>query len=661
MSIRELAWRGCRFLKANLRRLTNNEVDLEKVLRSSHKKNTFYFNKDDRDEFLRLFPDAINGIVSRAEALCRHEFMIFDLKRSTGKEIDWHRDIVTNQRWPLKYWADIDFRNNNGGRDIRFVWEFNRHQHLVTLAKACFLTKKKKYAKEAKNEIFSWIRQNPRYMGVNWASPLEVSLRLISWCWAYKFIEPLRAFTEGEKREFLKSVHTQAEFIEDNLSGYSSANNHLIGESCGLVVAGITFPEFKDSEKWFEKGRSILFGEILKQTYSDGVTREQAFAYQGFVTELFLVAAALLIKNGMEIPEDVSDRVYAMAEFVMNIMAADGSVPNVGDSDNGKAVVLSDNKDFNVFKSILTSVSILSGRGDFKKKGSVFQEEHYWLFGKEGFDKYSSTKNKKVNLRSRFFEKGGYAVLRNKRDVFLMDCGELGYGSIAAHAHADSLSITLSSNGVRLLIDPGTYLYHGEPSWRKYFRSTSSHNTIRVNKRDQSDMTGPFIWGKRVVPRIETWQSSPERDYVSASYSNCRVSHRRSISFNKKRGVYRIEDFVDAKPMTIVEQYFHLAPDSVVHKFDGNIIKIRNRNIFLYMAIDSSFSVDVKEGIESPIIGWSSDMFGAKKKSPTLVNTALIEDRDRFDTFLYVSKRRLGPGRIKDIFDSVRIDKGSTS
>ena len=73
------------------------------------------------------------------------------------------------------------------------------------------------------------------------------------------------------------------------------------------------------------------------------------------------------------------------------------------------------------------------------------------------------------------------------------DGGPHGYLSIAAHAHADALSVELRYGGVDILADPGTYCYHGEPAWRSYFRSTLAHNTIELGGQDQSG-DGPFLW-----------------------------------------------------------------------------------------------------------------------------------------------------------------------
>ncbi len=633
MSIQEVILRTNRFVRATLRRSVKRDIDLRRVLKGTNTHTLFYFDATQqpriRKEFSKLFPRRIVKIANQADRLCSHNFKVFDVQWDAGSDIDWRGGIFEN---------------------IRFVWEFNRHQHFVTLAKAYFLTGNKKYAREVKDQMLSWITQNPPYTGINWISSLELSLRLISWCWTYKFIEPSGIFTQEDKACFLKSVYMQAEFIRNNLSGYSSANNHLIGEACGLVITGLTFPEFKDARKWLDKGKKILFREIMRQTYRDGVTKEQAFGYQGFIMESFLLTATLLIKNDIEIPEDVLDRYFNMCEFIMNVMDKAGEVPNVGDSDNARAALLSEES--KVFKSILSSASIFSKRGDFKTRGNGFGEEHYWLFGMRGFNMYESTKETRLRLDSMLFKEGGYAVFRGgssngSEKVLMMDCGQLGYLSIAAHGHADLLSVTLSVDGVRLLIDPGTYLYHSEDSWRNYFRGTSAHNTFTVNSVNQSEITGPFMWGKRPVSKINKWESSKDRDYVDASYNNPQAKHRRIVSFDKKKESWFIEDFLNAKGTNTVEQYFHLAHGSKVARLETNVIEVQNGKVFLYLVIDGALSVEIKQGESSPIAGWVSDAFGVKRKSLTLVNTATIRDRGKFDTMLYVSNKRLDLGQLE--------------
>src|SRR5208282_5384269 len=83
-----------------------------------------------------------------------------------------------------KPWYKIDFLDFSAVGDHKIVWELNRHQHLVTLAKAWLLTGQADYAKEVVAQWYSWQKANPYPLGVNWASALEVGFRSISWIWA---------------------------------------------------------------------------------------------------------------------------------------------------------------------------------------------------------------------------------------------------------------------------------------------------------------------------------------------------------------------------------------------------------------------------------------------------------------------------------------------
>ena len=90
-------------------------------------------------------------------------------------------------------------------------------------------------------------------------------------------------------------------------------------------------------------------------------------------------------------------------------------------------------------------------------------------------------------------ESGYYLLQRGDRDgddrvSVLMDCGELGFLSLAAHGHADSLSLNVRVGGHDVLVDPGTFDYFADEQWRRYFRSTRAHNTIEM-------ATGAFVGG----------------------------------------------------------------------------------------------------------------------------------------------------------------------
>ena len=65
--------------------------------------------------------------------------------------------------------------------NIKYLWEANRHLHLLTLAQAHALTGDARYALGIRAQIDSWIEQCPVGRGPNWVSALELGIRLINW------------------------------------------------------------------------------------------------------------------------------------------------------------------------------------------------------------------------------------------------------------------------------------------------------------------------------------------------------------------------------------------------------------------------------------------------------------------------------------------------
>ena len=151
------------------------------------------------------------------------------------------------------------------------------------------------------------------------------------------------------------------------------------------------------------------------------------------------------------------------------------------------------------------------------------------------------------------------------------DGGPHGFLSIAAHAHADALSVEVRHDGTDILADPGTYCYHGEPEWRSYFRSTIGHNTVEVGGRDQSDQAGAFMWSRQAraselaVQRPETDWTAEHDGYAVLSPA---AKHRRSVRLDPAARSVEIMDVVDGGGHD-VRVAFHLGPDVEAVLDDG--------------------------------------------------------------------------------------------
>ena len=170
---------------------------------------------------------------------------------------------------------------------------------------------------------------------------------------------------------------------------------------------------------------------------------------------------------------------------------------------------------------------------------------------------------------SRFADAGSRILRTDSRPISpeiwcRCDGGPHGFLSIAAHAHADALSVEVRHDGVDILADPGTYCYHGEPEWRSYFRSTIGHNTVEIGGRDQSQQSGPFMWARqarttrdRVLRTADAWTAEHD-GYLAALRPPAR--HRRTVRLDQAGRGIEITDVIDGAGHE-VRLAFHLGPD----------------------------------------------------------------------------------------------------
>ena len=88
----------------------------------------------------------------------------------------------------------------------------------------------------------------------------------------------------------------------------SSANNHVIAEAAGRLVAACAFPWYARTDRWRRNAAALLERELAANTFDDGLNRELATDYHRFVLELGLVAAAEADAVGQPLSEATWER-----------------------------------------------------------------------------------------------------------------------------------------------------------------------------------------------------------------------------------------------------------------------------------------------------------------------------------------------------------------
>src|SRR5262245_15829758 len=263
---------------------------------------------------IERMPEACSRILQTADAVCQGRFNLLGYRGlSFGNPVDWHLDPVSGRRSPLVHWSLIDPLNLEEAGDSKVVWELNRHQWSIQLGQAYRLTGEERYAEMFCVYFREWMRANPQGMGINWASSLEVSFRLISWCWALFLFRRSKAFSSELCGEMLGGIWSHAEHVQKYLSYYFAPNTHLTGEALGLFYAGILFSEVKP--EWRNLGMQILVERLLQHVLPDGVYFEQSTCYQRYTAEIYLHFLILAAKNGIAVPEMIEERIQLLLDF----------------------------------------------------------------------------------------------------------------------------------------------------------------------------------------------------------------------------------------------------------------------------------------------------------------------------------------------------------
>lgn len=585
-------------------------------------------------------PDSyLESTIASAERLLQHRYSYLALGEvDLGKEINWNRECKSGINLPLWFGPWMDYRDNKSYGDFKYFWELPRLQHLITLAKAYYLTNEERYASEVTKQIASFVEQSPYLLGVNWIMPMEAAIRLVSISWITAFLkEHLKNDPQTcELVEYIVKSHV--DYVASNYAAYSSANNHLVAEAAGVFIASTCFQQLDRMSSYRQKAYDILSREIIHQHYPDGVNKEQAVHYQILAFQFFLLAGLVARANSVDFPKQYWEMLEKSANFIAAIVDDDCGVPNIGDSDDGKAVVLSET-DGNPVQSILAISAVLFDRGDLKAKAGRFDEASFWLLGNRSRDGFDALDIKPI-LSVQGFERGGYYVMSRSdgsKAKVVFDCGPLGFGSISAHGHADSLSFVLNAYGRQYFIDPGTYTYVADDPYRNYFRSTQAHNTIVVDQQGQSEMAGPFLWGQKANSFAERWTSNQGHDQVTGWHNGYHrlpdpVTHRRTIKLDREQDVITIDDHLEMKDRHKIEQYFHLHPECRIEKVTDNILQIENEGKRIELAIDSKFNCDVYAGNERPICGWFSSGYDRKCPTHTIVCHGVFSCSQHFGT-----------------------------
>ncbi|MGH1362040.1 MAG: alginate lyase family protein [Calditrichia bacterium] len=573
--------------------------------------------------------------IKAADKLMKQQFRLLGLDVTLQDTIQWNQNPQTGTNYPMQHHVMMDTFNTEKYGDVKFVWELNRHQFFIELAKSYFVSGNEKYAEKLWSWLESWFEQNPHKIGINHTSVLEHSVRIYAWIWSYYFTAESPIWTKERKATLARNLLLQGEMIEENLSFYYSPYNHLIGELAALSFLGTVYSNSERMIAWRDDYWLEMERQLDMQYSKDGFTVEQATYYHHFTTGFYLQLALLRRQNGLPVSDRAWKHIEQALDFPMRFTRPDGQLPMLGDIDSARSIYFYQPQPMWDLRPFQALGAVVFKRNDMRFVAAEPAEELLWLLGTDGLEEFNTLTPEAPEAVSEALPESGYYMMRDgwdgKSNYCCFDCGDIAHGVFkdetpsAAHGHGDILSFELTVNGSPLIIDPGFYTYFGPLEWHRYFRSTRGHNSIEINGAGQAVHEGRIGWSHVSSPTLLHWASGKTMDFAAGEIDrfaklNQPVRQQRYMIFRKDAYLLVVDRLVGSATGKLeIESSFHFPPGEL-RESDGRLFY----NDALCAAVQSAAktNVQISCGGENPDEGWMAEGYGCKTAAPVLRITA---------------------------------------
>jgi asparagine synthase (glutamine-hydrolysing) len=539
-----------------------------------------------------------------------------------GLPLDWQLNPTTGTRWnPAVHWSKA-LRDEPRAGDVKLAWEIARFPHAYHLARAAALEPalSDELAQVLADQISAFVVENPYGRGIHWNSSQEVVFRLMAWSFAIAVFGTHRGMS-GMLGIFAEALNQGAVHVERNLEYARKAvyNNHLLSEAFGLLLAAELLPQAPRAQRWMRIAVDVLTRQADRQFYEDGGYIQQSHNYERVALQIYLWAAALLRRGGVQAPGPWLSAVGRAVDFMYSQQnPADGRLPNYGANDGALPSPLT-SCDYSDFRPTLQAASLVA-RGERLYPPGPWDEEALWLLGSATLD----APLRKGARKTVSFRPTGFHVLRGRDEstFAVFRCGTVR----DRFSQIDMLHLDVWWRGVNVLVDPGSYLYNGPAVWHRHFATTAAHNTVVVDGRDQMLHYRRFknlYWTRAKLLRFEdaTHYAVVEGEHGGYRRQPGRCIHRRAVLFARD-DLWIVVDHVQGELAHTARVQWLGGP--YPHAYEpqaGRLTLATSAGEFCIAVVDEQgapLNGDVVAGGDSPQRGWLSRYYGEKTPAPSL-------------------------------------------
>ncbi|MEQ1903431.1 MAG: alginate lyase family protein [Pirellulaceae bacterium] len=477
----------------------------------------------------------------------------------------------------------VDWQKAAQDRDVSHLWQFQLQYHEFLLG---YLARNGESAWDLIWETLAgWLEAFPpestKVTADAWHSYC-ISRRVPVWCWLVVEGNP----TDELKQRLLQSLSAQCEYLSQNLE-FELGGNHLLENVAALTIAAglIDSPQ---ALGWLSAAERVWRAEKRTQILPHGEHFERSPMYHCQVVGNLLQQAIAVQSFRPDLTSEWSSSASEMLEFLDGILHPNGEIPLLADSGFEEAPSV---EHLRQLAAICPNV-----KGAFGKNTNPPAAD------------FSNTRMVGPYWTSR--------VARAGCETFVVvDCGEVGAAELPAHAHADLITLEVSIDGKRWIVDSGNFSYAAS-SMRDYCRSSLGHNVLTIGGQNSCEVWGGFRMGRR--GRITSTHSADEREFSWVQVSHDGYRHlgiseiQRTVSSDRQGNVV-VADLVRGATELPAIGYVHLAPEVTVRPNGGDREWIVSR--------DGEERLLQFEGVDVVELadGWYCPAFGVRQRSSVIV------------------------------------------
>ena len=348
----------------------------------------------------------------------------------------------------------------------------------------------------------------------------------------------------------------------------------------------------------------------------DGGHAERSPHYHRYALDFYLLALSYPARHTMKRSRS-SRRLRRGSPRPVEIADMRGRLPLIGDDDGGCCCQFAD-----------ASPSTSAIRCGWRRRSSIGPSWPLAIRRKKRLDVGTGSGPSALRRHrfsgSRCFPDTGYVVLRSADTHAVLDVGRHGYLN-GGHAHADALSVVLSTGGHPPIVDPGTATYTMDLEYRGIGFARPRCTTASWSTADPGSVpAGPFHWKTRTDAEVIFWwrqeratRPSPPRRSITSKRSTSRPAplvHRRAV-LRADDDLWLIVDYVLGTGRHRIEAYFHLDPAWTAE--GSRLVTLTHRSGS--RASMASASAATRLVIGDPRgVGWYAPIYGQVVPAPTI-------------------------------------------